>query len=358
MRRRTVVLVLAAGLLPLLAAQGLSTSHAGGQLLANGPLPPVVVPVDNPMTDAKINLGKQLYFDGRLSSDGTISCASCHKPDAGWADKTPVSEGVGHQKGSRNSPSVINRAYIMPQFWDGRAIHLEKQAEGPVQNPIEMDLTEEQLERRLSLIPGYVEQFQQVFGSKPTIENVAKAIAAFERTIIVNDSPYDKYLAGDSSAMSPAALRGMRIFNGKGHCTACHSGPAFSDSRFHNLGVGYVDGKFKDVGRAAVTKNPADTGAFLTPQLRNVAETAPYLHDGSEPTLESVVEFYNRGGNANPYLDRAMLPLNLTDQEKRDLVEFLKALTGTSPRATVPPLPNPELTAQRLEEMIKEGGAK
>ena len=331
-------------------------SQAQGQY-SNGLLPPVPIPFDNPQTDAKIRLGARLYFEKRLSSDGTISCASCHRPDKAWADTEPVSEGVAHQKGSRNSPSIINAAYIIPQFWDGRALHLEKQAVGPVQNPIEMDLTVEELEFRLNHIPGYVTQFQEVFGSQPTIDLLAKAIAAFERTVITGESPYDNYIQGDRSAMSAAAVRGMSIFNGKGHCSVCHSGPTFSDSRFHNLGVGYVDGEYKDVGRYAVTKDPKDMDAFLTQRLRNIALTPPYLHDGSERTLEAVVELYNRGGIPNPNLDPAMVPLNLSEGEKRDLVEFMKALTGQFPIVEPPPLPNPEITAQQLSGMMK-GGAR
>jgi len=313
--------------------------RAEGGFLSNGLLPPVPVPFDNPQTDAKIRLGKQLYFDPRLSSDNTVSCAKCHDPRCGWADTTPVSEGVGHKKGGRNSPSVLNGAYVVPQFWDGRALHLEKQAVGPVQNPLEMDLTIPELLTRLNAIPGYAEQFQRVFGEGPTEENVAKAIAAFERTVISTNSPYDKYIQGDLSAMSRAAVRGMDLFNGKGHCTTCHSGPTFSDSRFHNLGIGYRDGKLADVGRYAVTKYPQDVGAFRTPGLRSVALTPPYLHDGSEPTLEAVIELYNRGGIPNPNLDPAMVPLNLTAREKADLVEFLKALTGEPLKIEAPELP-------------------
>jgi len=258
----------------LILSQG-GVSVANGQMYANGLLLAVPVPADNPMTDAKIRLGAQLYFEGRLSSDGTISCASCHDPKKAWADAGPVSEGVGHQKGGRNSPSIINSAYVVPQFWDGRALHLEKQAVGPVQNPIEMDLTEAELNYRLNHIPGYVSQFHEVFGAEPTIDLMAKAIAAFERTVVTGDSPYDMYLKGDRMALSKSAMHGMEIFNGKGHCSVCHSGPAFSDSRFHNLGVGYSKGKYADVGRYNVTKDPKDMGSFLTQRLRNIAQTPP-----------------------------------------------------------------------------------
>lgn len=319
------------------------------QRYANGPLPAVPVPRDNPITPAKVWLGKQLYFDGRLSSNGTISCASCHDPKRAWADTGhAVSEGVAHQKGKRNSPSIINAAYIIPQFWDGRALHLEKQAVGPPLNPIEMDLSKEELEYRMNNIPGYASQFRGVFGSKPTIDLMAKAIATFERRIIVKNTPYDRWLAGDKNALSQDALRGLRIFNGKGNCTSCHSGPAFSDSGYHNLGVGYVGGKYKDVGRYGVTKNPKDTGAFLTQKLRDVEYTWPYMHDGSVRTLAQVIDLYDRGGNRNPHLDPDIRPLHLSTTEKRQLLAFLKSLSGPYPKATAPPLPNPQITAQRL----------
>ncbi|MEI6501289.1 MAG: cytochrome c peroxidase [Armatimonadota bacterium] len=312
---------------------------AEGRFLANGLLPPMPVPADNPMSDAKVTLGKSLYFDKRLSSNNTVSCASCHRPDAAWADVTPVSEGVDHQKGGRNSPTILNAGYIVPQFWDGRALHLEKQAVGPVANPVEMDLPLPKLIDRLKASPGYVSMFKAAFNTEPTEDGVAKAIASFERTIVSSNSPYDKYLQGDRAAMSRPAVRGMDLFNGKGHCLPCHSGPVFTDQRFHNLGVGYKDGKFADVGRYAVTKNPRDLGAFRTPGLRSVALTPPYLHDGSEPTLEAVVELYDKGGIRNPRLDPMMLPLHLSRTEKTDLVEFLKALTGDPVVVAEPELP-------------------
>jgi len=354
MRFLWILLLLLIGL-ALLPYDRLPFASANGEYLANGLLPQVPVPFDNPQTDAKILLGRQLYFDGRLSSDGTISCASCHKPDKGWADTEPVSEGVAHKKGGRNSPSIIDEAYSVPQFWDGRAVHLEKQAVGPVQNPIEMDLTAEELEFRLNHIPGYVTEFQAVFGERPTIDLMAKAIASFERTVISNNTPYDQFLQGNRSAMSQAAMRGMHLFNGKGHCTACHSGPTFSDSNYHNLGIGYANGKYADVGRYGVTKDPKDMGAFKTPMLRNVAQTPPYLHDGSEATLMDVINLYDRGGIPNPNLDPAMTPLNLTAREKSDLEAFLVALSGPYPVYTAPPLPNPEITAQELSAMLKGG---
>jgi cytochrome c peroxidase len=312
---------------------------AEGRFLANGLLPPMPVPSDNPLSDAKITLGKSLYFDKRLSSNNTVSCASCHRPDAAWADITPVSEGVEHKKGGRNSPTILNAGYIVPQFWDGRAVHLEKQAVGPVANPVEMDLPLPKLIGRLKGIPGYVSMFKAAFGTEPSEDGVAKAIASFERTIVSSNSPYDKYLQGDRAAMNTSAVRGMNLFSGKGHCMSCHSGPFFSDQRFHNLGVGYKNGKFADVGRYEVTKKPADMGAFRTPGLRSVAQTPPYLHDGSAATLMDVIDLYNRGGIMNPTLDPMVLPLQLSQREKCDLLEFLNALTGDPVVVAEPELP-------------------
>lgn len=305
----------------------------------NGLLGPVPIPDDNPQTPAKISLGKQLYFDKRLSSDNTISCASCHDPDDYWADTTPVSEGVAHKQGTRNSPTILNAGYSVPQFWDGRAIHLEKQAVGPVSNPLEMDLPMDQLLARLNAIPGYRAQFKAVFNSEATEDTVAKAIASFERTIVNGNSPYDQYLRGNKKAMSPSALRGMKLFGSSARCTECHSGPYFSDSQYHNLGIGYKNGKYADVGRYDVTKDPKDMGAFKTPTLRNIAKTAPYMHDGSVRTLNDVIELYDNGGISNPNLDSKIQPLHLAERDKADLIAFLKTLTGKNVVVKEPRLP-------------------
>jgi cytochrome c peroxidase len=308
------------------------------QFLANGLLGPVPVPPDNPQTDAKIRLGQQLYFDPRLSADNTISCATCHNPATGWANHHPTDTGIGGQVGTRNSGTILDAAYMRYQFWDGRAGSLEEQALGPIHNPIEMGETLGNVVRKLNAIPGYRSQFQQVFGTDVTTDGIAKAIASFERTVISGPSPYDCYLMGDEEALNEAARRGMDLFNGKAHCVACHSGPMFSDQSFHNLGVG-MDKPNPDLGRYNVTHNPKDCGRFKTPTLRNVALTCPYLHDGSEATLADVVELYDRGGIPNPNLDPLMLPLNLTEREKADLVCFMESLTGTMPNITAPALP-------------------
>jgi len=312
---------------------------ADGRFLENGLLPAVSVPPDNPQTDAKVRLGRQLYFEKRISLDNTIACATCHDPEHGWADPRPVSEGVGGAKGGRNSPTVLNSAYLGVQFWDGREPDLEHQALGPLQNPVEMKMTMPMVLERLKSLAGYVDQFKEVFGTEPNDQGVAKAIAAFERTVISSNSPYDRYLQGDHSAMSASAVRGMNLFRGKAHCMACHSGPNFTDSRFHNLGVGYKDGKFADEGRVAISKRRQDTGAFKTPTLRSIDLTAPYMHDGSETTLEGVIDLYAKGGIKNPYLDRLVTPLHLSKQEKADLVAFMKALTGAPLDIKPPELP-------------------
>jgi len=311
---------------------------AQGQMLANGLLGPVPIPPGNPQTDPKIRLGMQLYFDPRLSADNTISCATCHNPQTGWANHNHTDTGIRGQVGGRNSGTIIDAAYMRFQFWDGRAASLEEQALGPIHNPIEMGETLENVVRKLNAIPGYREQFERVFGTEANTDGIAKAIASYERTVISGPSPYDRYLMGDRGAMSREAVKGLNLFIGKGHCNACHSGPTFSDQQFHNLGVG-MNKPNPDLGRYAITRDPRDWGAFKTPGLRNVAATWPYLHDGSEQTLMDVIEFYDRGGIPNRNLDPLMVPLGLTGDEKQALVAFLEALSGPYPQPTAPALP-------------------
>lgn len=281
------------------------------------------LPRDNPLTEAKIELGKQLYFDPRLSRDNTISCASCHDPKMGWSNGAAVATGIRGQQGGRSAPTIINAGYFYFQFWDGRATEVEGQALGPIQNPIEMDLTLDELVEKLNGIEGYRQQFHEVFGTDATAENVAKAIGAFERTIISGNAPYDQFKAGDTSALSESAQRGMELFFNKGHCSACHSGPNFSDGAFHNLGVSF-DREDPDLGRFVHSNLGGDRGAFKTPTLREIARTAPYMHDGSLKTLEDVIEYYNKGGTPNDYLDEEIFELNLTEAEKKDLATFLR----------------------------------
>jgi cytochrome c peroxidase len=328
--------VMMAALVMIVAGAWMALAKA--ELKGGGPLPPVPIPADNPQTPSKIGLGKQLYFDPRLSADNTISCATCHAPETGWANPHPTDTGIKGQVGGRNSGSIIDCAYLTYQFWDGRAKSLEEQALGPIANPIEMGETLDNVVKKLNAVEGYRKQFKEVFGTDVTSDGIAKAIASFERTIISGPSPYDRYLQGDQKAMSEAAVRGLALFNGKAQCFQCHSGPVFSDQSFHNLGVGMTS-KAPDLGREKVTNDPKDRGKFKTPGLRNVAETAPYMHNGSEKTIKDVIALYDRGGIKNPNLDPNMKPLHLTPSEQADLVVFLGALTGPVPQIEPPKLP-------------------
>ncbi|MFH2048902.1 MAG: cytochrome c peroxidase [bacterium] len=317
-----------------------------------GPVPldnlgQISVPPDNPQTSDKILLGKKLYFDTRLSKDNTISCATCHDPAKGWSDAGPTSKGINNQLGGRRSPPVSNAAYNHLQFWDGRAPSLEEQAKGPVENPIEMGNTHTEMLRTVSDISGYVDEFEKVFGTRTvTIDQVAKAIASFERTVVTTDSPFDRFIRGDNNALTPKEKKGLEIFNGKGHCTSCHWGGNFSDSRFHNLGVESIDPSKPDSGRHNVTQLPKDIGAFKTPTVRDAALRAPYMHTGKEATLEDVVRLYNRGGGtSDANLDALMVPLGLSEEEIQALVAFMtRAMTSTNPEvANVKPLLQSEL---------------
>ncbi len=305
-------------------------------LLAAGPvtapkeplgLQPIAWPKDNPYSAAKAELGKILYFDKRLSADGTVSCATCHDPKFAFTDGAPVSTGIQGQKGGRSAPTVINRAWSLAQFWDGRVPSLEAQAMGPMANPIEMGNTHATIVKDLRAIAGYKPLFVAAFGDENiTIDKVVKAIATFERTVMSGDSPYDRWKAGKPGPMSDAAIRGYHVFQ-KAQCDACHEGHNFTSNMYSNIGVG-MDKQDPDVGRFAVTKDPSDWGAFKTPTLREVEHTAPYMHDGSLKTLEEVVDFYDKGGVPNKNLDSHVKPQHLRPEEKADLVAFLKALSG------------------------------
>ncbi len=302
-------------------------------------LPPLPIPADNPMTPEKVELGKMLYFDKRVSKDGNVSCATCHDPKMAWAEHTPTSTGILKQVGGRNSPSVINAAYASAQFWDGRAASLEEQATGPVENPIEMGHTMESLVAQFSKIPEYEKRFQKVFGTGVTKEGFAKAIAAFERTVLSGDSPYDRFVKGDKSALSEAQQRGLDLF--KDNCAVCHTPPLFSNYQYYNAGVG-MDQPKPDEGRKTVTGKDKDLGKFRVPSLREVANTYPYFHDGSVKTLEDAVALMANGGKDNPNLAiqlKALREAKLSEQDRKDLVELLKALSGKYPVIEPPTLP-------------------
>jgi len=311
-----------AGLLAVVSLlNGLSTVQAADAVPAG--LAPVVHPKDNPPTPEKIALGMQLYFEPRLSSDNKVSCASCHAPEKGFSNGARFATGVDGQMGGRSAPTVLNTAYGKFQFWDGREPTLEAQALGPIANPIEMNLPIADAVKKLNGIKGYKDQFQKVFKTDVTADGIGKAIAAYERTVLSGDAPFDAFKAGDKKALTAAAQNGMKLFFGKALCSACHAGPNFSDGGFHNVGIG-MDQKKPDIGREAVSKLEGDRGSFKTPTLRDIARSAPYMHDGSLKSLEDVIEHYNKGGIDNPYLSEDVFALKLTDQEKKDLITFLK----------------------------------
>jgi cytochrome c peroxidase len=300
-------------------------------------LPPVPVPVNNPPTAKTVALGRDLFFDKRLSLNNSISCSSCHDPQRTFTDGRRHSTGVGGKTGRRNAPSVLNAAYGRMQFWDGRAKSLEEQVGGPMADSVEMNQPHEVSVSKLNADPATRARFEEAFGPGPvTIGKIEQAIASFERTLVSADSPFDRYeYGGDKSALSPAAIRGLAVFKDpkRGNCTSCHvvegQFALFTDGLFHNIGVGVDDeGNITDIGRYGETHLPADKGSFKTPSLRDVALTAPYMHDGSLKTLKDVVDFYAGHGNSNPNLDPRIKAIKLDGRDRSDLVEFLKSLSS------------------------------
>lgn len=319
----------------------------------------LATPAANPTTDAKARLGDKLFDDKRLSVDDTVACNTCHSPQTGFTARTETGKGVRDQMGKRNAPTVLNAMFFSTQFWDGRAPSLEEQAKLPILNPIEMgQKTPQDVVAKLSAIPEYVEAFQQVFGHPVNWQDMAMAIAAFERTRISSEAPIDRFIRGDESALTASQRRGWTIFNGKGRCNGCHAFsatyPLFTDNRFHNIGVAAHNQNFpqlvaralsaganakdldrlaietdaSELGRFLVTRDRAVIGAFKTPGLRDVVLTAPYMHDGTLPTLWDVIDHYNKGGEANPFLDGGIQRLGLTEDEIDDLVAVLGAFTS------------------------------
>jgi cytochrome c peroxidase len=322
-------------------------------------LPPVPIPADNPPTKETVALGRKLFFDPLLSRDGSLSCASCHDPKRGFADPNRVSSGVNKLVGNRQAPTVLNAAYNDFQFWDGRAQTLEEQAGGPVENPVEFAHSLAGVERKLMASPKYADLFAKAWGpGRITWEMAAKSIASYERTLVSGNSPFDRYYyGGDKTAMNESAIRGLKFYLNpslkSANCVSCHrideKFSTFTEARFHNTGVAWDPNTLTitDFGRSAITGNAKQTGAFHTKTLRNIALTAPYMHDGSMKTLEEVVDFYFNGGRPNPALSNDMpapglpdIPKDQQDQAKKDIVEFLKALTGDTPPGAGPPEDN------------------
>ena len=323
-----------------------------------------LVPKDNEINAARIALGKKLYFETRLSKDGTLACATCHDVTRSFTDRRPVSEGIADQLGQRNAPTTMNALFFQTQFLDGRAPSLEEQAKLPILNPIEMGQPNAEA-TLLNIAPDqeYQKMFQAAYGRPVNYDDLGRAIASFERTFVFLDAPFDEFVAGDTGAISAKAADGWILFNGKARCMTCHmlnpSNPLGTDDRFHNIGVSArkqnfeeladkalkalhekggkegieavdrlaIETNLSELGRFLVTKNRSDIGSFKTFQLRNVGITGPYMHDGSMQTLTDVIDHYNRGGETNPFLDGGIEPLALTDTEIEDLVEFLQTLT-------------------------------
>jgi cytochrome c peroxidase len=315
----------------------MAQSQETGNKLSMALPPTAPSPGDNPATQEKIALGKQLFFDPRLSGDNSKSCASCHMPEKAFTDGLPRAKGSGGKELFRNTPTLLNAGFYSAYFWDGRAGSLEEQALFPIQSPDEMNQDLPTLEKEINAIPGYVAQFRAVFGSGVTADNIAKALAAFQRTLVSRNSPFDRYLAGYKGAISEEAQSGWELFRGAAGCIRCHSRPNFSDSKFHRLGT-----TFRDRGRGAITGEKREFYAFRTPGLRDVARTAPYMHDGSMETLAQVVEFYYRGA---PIQSPDGLPLDIAPllgqsySEISAIVAFLESLTGEQPEISKPDLP-------------------
>lgn len=288
----------------------------------------VPAPESNALTRDKVELGRELFFWKGLSQDRSLSCAGCHVPEKAFSDGRRGAVGVRGQGGARRTPTLLNRAWGKSFFWDGRAATLEDQVLQPVLNPLEMDLHPDEIAPRVRADPQLDGHMRAVFGRDAEREDVARALASYVRSILAGDSPYDQYVAGRREALNEQEKAGLKLFRGKANCAACHVGTNLTDERFHNTGTGWKDGMWIDAGRAAVSRDEADRGAFKTPGLREVGRAAPYMHDGSLPTLEEVVDFYDRGGRENPLVDPEMRPLKLTPDEKRALVAFLKSLSG------------------------------
>jgi cytochrome c peroxidase len=358
-----------------LAALGLGSSAAAD---VNPPLAALgspSIPLDNPQSPEKIELGKLLFFDTRIGGDASVSCADCHVPKQGWGFNDPISRGYPGVIHWRNSQTVVNAAFLGKLFWTGSAKSLESQAPAAALGAVSGNGERDMVEARLAFIPEYVKRFKQVFGDDwPKVNNVWRAMAAFERTLIHNDTPFDKYMGGDKKALTEQQVRGLNLFKGKANCVECHNGPLLTDQKYYNLGVPraeewmesglaqitfryeqYAKGtteelyrKIKDdAGLYYRTKQKSDMGKFRTPPLRYTAYTAPFMHNGSFFDFDEIVDFYNEGGDSNEFTDgtlaktktKLLKPLGLTDEEKENLVAFLESLSGEEIKIETPKLP-------------------
>ncbi len=327
MRAKVLVALVAAGTWAPFGAGAAAQTRP----LVNHPEGPdlyMPVPADNPLRPEAIDLGRSLFFDPVLSVDSSLACASCHQPERGFSNGLRTSVGVYGRRGTRNVPAILNRGYGRSFFWDGRIETLEDQVLQPILAHDEMALTVEQAVVRIAADPVYAERFRTTFSSGVNVKDLSRALASYVRTIRAGDSPLDRFVAGDADALSEREFQGLQLFQGNARCNHCHLGANLTDEGFHNTGVAWSEGRLQDLGRFVVSGVERESGAFKTPTLREVERTAPYMHDGSLATLEEVVDFYDRGGDANPYLDPILRPLNLSPVEKEALVVFLRALTG------------------------------
>lgn len=326
------------------AAHGVPAPGAVDKVWVLGKAPEAA---DNPVTPAKVELGKALFFDPRLSGNGTVSCASCHNPALGWSDGLKTGVGINGSVLGRATPTIVNMAYNTQFMWDGRKKSLEEQALGPMKTAEEMRTDLTATLQLLGSVDGYVALFNKAFPGEPISEDtLAKAIAAFERTVVSKDSRFDRWLAGDRKAITAQEYRGFQVFKdpARGNCAACHSGPNFTDNGFHNIGIKQAAAAV-DEGRFKVRPIASMKGAFKTPTLRDIALTGPYFRDGSATTLMDVVEHYDRGGDDKSNLSKDIRPLNLTSAEKADLVAFMLTLTGRSSTVAIPSLPQAPIAA-------------
>ena len=333
-----------------------------------GPLPPVPVPADNPMSAAKVALGKLLFFDARLSGDASTSCASCHSPESGWGDGGDLSRGYPGTQHWRNSQTILNSAYYAKLFWAGESTSLEAQARSAATGNVAGNGDTMMMEERLRQVPEYVKRFREVFGTPwPTIDDAWRAISAFERTVVskAKDVPFDRYMKGDAKALSDSAKRGLALFQGKAGCVQCHNGALLSDEDYHNVGVpknpafeedplrqitlryqhvirGVPESVYRkadrDLGLFYTTKREADKGRFRTPSLRELKYTAPYMHNGAFFELEEVIDFYDEGGGQDANKSPLIRKLGLSDEEKEDLLAFLESLSSDEPLLMKPPV--------------------
>ncbi len=369
MKRTAWILILVA--LAVTAGLAGRATAQDGRYAGLEPLGPPPIPLDNPQTPEKVELGKLLFFDSRLSGDDVVSCVSCHLPDAGWAFPTPLSLGYPGTIHWRNSPTIVNSAYYGKLFWAGASKSLEGEARSAARGAVGGNGESDMMEARLAFIPEYRARFREVFGDEwPRISNAWKAIAAFERSLVQTDTPYDRFLRGDDQALSEPQKRGLELFVGKASCVTCHNGPLLTDENYYNLGVppareweedglaqvtfrfelyakGVTEAMYRktkdDPGLYLRTKQNVDKGKFRTPSLRYTKYTAPYMHNGQLETLRDVVEFYNAGGGSNEFAANKtplIQPLGLSESEIEDLVAFINSMSGDEILMDEPDLPD------------------